>query len=169
MRRLRLAVKDYGTMFRSEPEPGAATPQGYRAGVRHQRVPASHRLCADPRGTWTDGGVSFRMQPAARTAGHHPAEGAVAACRLHRGRTGGGAHLLRLGRHLQYASAGDRRPAARRKLGNLRATAPDAIAAGNIGCITQLAGGGVPVVHTVQLLDWMAGGPMPAALEGKGA
>ena len=43
------------------------------------------------------------------------------------------------------------------------------IAAGNIGCITQLAGGGVPVVHTVQLLDWMAGGPMPAALEGKGA
>src|SRR4029077_6896619 len=56
-----------------------------------------------------------------------------------------------------------------RKLGNLRATGPDAIAAGNIGCITQLAGGGVPVVHTVQLLDWMAGGPMPAALEGKGA
>jgi len=51
-----------------------------------------------------------------------------------------------------------------RKLGNLMATRPDLIASGNIGCITQLAGGGVPVVHTVQLLDWMAGGPEPAAV-----
>ena len=38
------------------------------------------------------------------------------------------------------------------------------IAAGNIGCMTQLAGGGMPVVHTVDLLDWMAGGPLPGAL-----
>jgi glycolate oxidase iron-sulfur subunit len=38
------------------------------------------------------------------------------------------------------------------------------IAAGNIGCITQLAGDGTPVVHTVELLDWMAGGPRPRAL-----
>ncbi len=51
-----------------------------------------------------------------------------------------------------------------RKLGNLRATKPDLIAAGNIGCITQLGGGGIPVVHTIELLDWMAGGPLPAAL-----
>ena len=36
--------------------------------------------------------------------------------------------------------------------------------AGNIGCLTQLAGGGVPTVHTVALLDWMAGGPRPAEL-----
>ncbi|HEX4260503.1 MAG TPA: heterodisulfide reductase-related iron-sulfur binding cluster, partial [Acetobacteraceae bacterium] len=48
-----------------------------------------------------------------------------------------------------------------RKLDRLRAIRPDVIAAGNIGCITQLAGGGVPVVHTVALLDWMAGGPAP--------
>jgi len=41
---------------------------------------------------------------------------------------------------------------------------PDLIAAGNIGCITQLNGGGIPVVHTVELLDWMAGGPVPAAI-----
>ena len=53
-----------------------------------------------------------------------------------------------------------------RKLDNLRATQPDLIAAGNIGCINQLAGGGVPVVHTVELLDWMAGGPEPAAVGG---
>ncbi len=48
-----------------------------------------------------------------------------------------------------------------RKLDNLRATAPDLIAAGNIGCMTQLSGHGIPVVHTVELLDWMAGGPVP--------
>jgi glycolate oxidase iron-sulfur subunit len=48
-----------------------------------------------------------------------------------------------------------------RKLGNLKATKPDLIAAGNIGCITQLSGDGVPVLHTVELLDWMAGGPRP--------
>jgi len=51
-----------------------------------------------------------------------------------------------------------------RKLGHLHATKPDLIAAGNIGCITQLSGDGIPVVHTVELLDWMAGGPPPAAL-----
>jgi glycolate oxidase iron-sulfur subunit len=51
-----------------------------------------------------------------------------------------------------------------RKLENLRRTNPDLVAAGNIGCITQLAGGGLPVVHTVELLDWMAGGPEPAAI-----
>jgi glycolate oxidase iron-sulfur subunit len=48
-----------------------------------------------------------------------------------------------------------------RKLGNLKAKRPDLIAAGNIGCITQLSGDMVPVVHTVELLDWMAGGPLP--------
>jgi glycolate oxidase iron-sulfur subunit len=51
-----------------------------------------------------------------------------------------------------------------RKLANLRRTRPDAIATGNIGCMTQLSGDGVPVVHTVELLDWMAGGPRPAGL-----
>ena len=51
-----------------------------------------------------------------------------------------------------------------RKLENLAATKADLIAAGNIGCMTQLAGDAMPVVHTVELLDWMAGGPRPAAL-----
>ena len=51
-----------------------------------------------------------------------------------------------------------------RKLDNITATKPDLIAAGNIGCITQLSGGGLPIVHTVQLLDWMAGGPAPAGV-----
>ncbi len=40
------------------------------------------------------------------------------------------------------------------------------VAAGNIGCITQLKGGmDIPVVHTVELLDWAYGGPVPAGLE----
>ena len=55
-----------------------------------------------------------------------------------------------------------------RKVANLEATKPDVIAAGNIGCLTQIAGGSaVPVVHTVELLDWAAGGLAPAALAGR--
>ncbi len=50
-----------------------------------------------------------------------------------------------------------------RKLANIARLKPDLIAAGNIGCITQLAGE-TPIVHTVELLDWMAGGPRPAAV-----
>ena len=39
------------------------------------------------------------------------------------------------------------------------------IATGNIGCITQIGSGtAIPVVHTVELLDWATGGPRPAAL-----
>ncbi len=53
-----------------------------------------------------------------------------------------------------------------RKLGNLKATKPDLVAAGNIGCITQLSGDALPVVHTVELLDWMAGGPRPPEVPG---
>ncbi len=49
-----------------------------------------------------------------------------------------------------------------RKLANLAVLAADVIAAGNIGCATQLASGtAIPVVHTVQLLDWATGGPRP--------
>ena len=52
-----------------------------------------------------------------------------------------------------------------RKAANLMARAPDLIAAGNIGCMMQIgAQAGVPVVHTVELLDWATGGPRPAAL-----
>jgi glycolate oxidase iron-sulfur subunit len=52
----------------------------------------------------------------------------------------------------------------RRKLDTLKVAAPDVIAAGNIGCLTQLSGDGVPTIHTVELLDWMAGGQRPAGL-----
>jgi len=54
-----------------------------------------------------------------------------------------------------------------RKVENIRATAPDMVAAGNIGCLVQISqglGAATPVVHTVQLLDWATGGPRPAAI-----
>jgi glycolate oxidase iron-sulfur subunit len=55
-----------------------------------------------------------------------------------------------------------------RKLGNIKSTSPDIIAAGNLGCITQLQDGlGKPMLHTVELLDWAFGGPKPSALEDK--
>ncbi|MCC0028750.1 MAG: glycolate oxidase subunit GlcF [Brucellaceae bacterium] len=52
-----------------------------------------------------------------------------------------------------------------RKVKNIEATKPDVIATGNIGCITQIASGtAIPILHTVQLLDWAYGGPKPAGL-----
>ena len=63
-----------------------------------------------------------------------------------------------------------------RKVKNIAATGADVVAAGNIGCLVQIAQGQgsnaqamhMPVLHTVQLLDWATGGPRPAAL-GAGA
>jgi glycolate oxidase iron-sulfur subunit len=52
-----------------------------------------------------------------------------------------------------------------RKVSTLMAKAPDVIAAGNIGCMMQIgSAAGVPVVHTVELLDWATGGPRPRAM-----
>jgi glycolate oxidase iron-sulfur subunit len=52
-----------------------------------------------------------------------------------------------------------------RKVGNIERVKPQIIATGNIGCITQIAQGTrIPIVHTVELLDWAAGGPAPAEL-----
>jgi glycolate oxidase iron-sulfur subunit len=49
-----------------------------------------------------------------------------------------------------------------RKIANIATVKPDMIAAGNIGCMVQIAGGtSVPVVHTIELLDWATGGPRP--------
>jgi glycolate oxidase iron-sulfur subunit len=53
-----------------------------------------------------------------------------------------------------------------RKVQTLEAKAPQVIAAGNIGCMMQIGSGtAVPVVHTVELLDWATGGPKPVALQ----
>jgi glycolate oxidase iron-sulfur subunit len=52
-----------------------------------------------------------------------------------------------------------------RKARCLEQLKPDVVAAGNIGCLTQIASAtAVPVVHTIELLDWASGGPAPAGL-----
>ncbi|OYU38341.1 MAG: glycolate oxidase iron-sulfur subunit [Pseudorhodobacter sp. PARRP1] len=52
-----------------------------------------------------------------------------------------------------------------RKVQTIEAKRPDIIAAGNIGCMMQIGGATqIPIVHTVELLDWATGGPKPHAL-----
>ena len=59
-----------------------------------------------------------------------------------------------------------------RKVSNIKLTGADVVATGNIGCMVQIGSGNgadrldVPVVHTVELIDWATGGPRPRALEG---
>jgi glycolate oxidase iron-sulfur subunit len=54
-----------------------------------------------------------------------------------------------------------------RKVRNIEATKPDIIATGNIGCMTQIGSGtAIPIVHTVELLEWAYGGPKPGKLKG---
>ncbi|MCE8006284.1 glycolate oxidase subunit GlcF [Aestuariivita sp.] len=56
-----------------------------------------------------------------------------------------------------------------RKVQTLEAKSPDIIAAGNIGCMMQIGSGtDVPIVHTVELLDWATGGPQPPAMTAEG-
>jgi glycolate oxidase iron-sulfur subunit len=63
---------------------------------------------------------------------------------------------------LQPALAGRLRD---RKVANLERTGAAVVATGNIGCIAQIASGSaLPVVHSVELLDWATGGPRPKAL-----
>jgi glycolate oxidase iron-sulfur subunit len=55
-----------------------------------------------------------------------------------------------------------------RKIANIATTDPDIIAAGNIGCMTQIASGTtVPVLHPVELIDWATGGPVPEQLKAR--
>jgi glycolate oxidase iron-sulfur subunit len=155
-------VKDYGFMFRSEPEPwrGKAekiadltlditqflsqfgyTPTREASGLTvayHSACSLQHgqQVTAEPKTLLSRAG--FRVV--------EPKEPHICC---------GSAGTYNL---LQPEIAGRLRD---RKLGNLQATKPDLIAAGNIGCITQLSGDSLPVVHTIELLDWMAGGPRP--------
>jgi glycolate oxidase iron-sulfur subunit len=55
-----------------------------------------------------------------------------------------------------------------RKVGHIESLGVDLVAAGNIGCMTQLAAGtAIPVVHSVELIDWATGGPLPEGLQGR--
>jgi glycolate oxidase iron-sulfur subunit len=160
-------VKDYGFMFRSEPEPWRGNAQriselacdisefliriDYTPEREAPRMTvAYHSACSLQHGQQVAAEPKTLLQRAGFTV-VEPAEPHICC---------GSAGTYNM---LQPEIAARLRE---RKLGNLRATRPDLIAAGNIGCITQLAGCGLPVVHTVELLDWMAGGPIPSALQG---
>jgi glycolate oxidase iron-sulfur subunit len=157
-------VKDYGHLFRAEAAPWP------------QRAAAISTLTVDIT-TYLEriGYAPTRPAPGLRIAYH-------AACSLQHGQqiTAAPKNLLRAAgfevvepreAHLCCGSAGTyniMQPAIAdrlrtRKLDNIAAMHPDLIAAGNIGCLTQL-GGRIPAIHTVELLDWMAGGPAPANL-----
>lgn len=53
-----------------------------------------------------------------------------------------------------------------RKAERLAALEADVIATGNVGCAVQISRhSGLPVAHTIELLDWATGGPRPSALK----
>ena len=156
-------VKDYGHMFRNEPERDAAA-----------RISA---LAADVSEFLFKANYMPTREKPGLTVAYH------AACSLQHGqqittqpkgllRNAGFQVVEAAESHLCCGSAGtynilQPEIASRlrgRKLENIRKTRPDLIAAGNIGCLTQLAGADLPTVHTVELLDWMAGGPRPEAV-----
>jgi glycolate oxidase iron-sulfur subunit len=158
-------VKDYGFMFRSEPEPW------------HSRADRVSALAFDISEFLARLGYAPTREAPGVTVAYH------SACSLQHGQkvTAEPKSLLQRAGftvvdpaepHICCGSAGTYNMlqpeiATRlrdRKLCNLRVTGADVIAAGNIGCITQLGGHGVPVVHTVELLDWMSGGPAPSGL-----
>ena len=54
------------------------------------------------------------------------------------------------------------------KVQNIKKVKPDIISTGNIGCITQIASGiDIPIIHTIEIIDWFTGGPKPATLDKK--
>ena len=51
------------------------------------------------------------------------------------------------------------------KIINIEKLDPQFIATGNVGCITQISNGTkIPILHTVELIDWYTGGPKPEVL-----
>jgi glycolate oxidase iron-sulfur subunit len=157
-------LKDYGFMFRNEPEAAQAA-----------RVSA---LAMDVTEVLEKFGYAPTREAPGLTVAYH------SACSLQHGQKITALPKQLLGRagftvkepaeaHICCGSAGTYNlmqpeiagQLRARKLENLNRTRADVIAAGNIGCMTQLAGDAMPVVHTVELLDWMAGGPKPAALD----
>ena len=161
-------IKDYGFMFREEPDPWS------------KRAEAISGLAKDITEFLVGFGYAPTRETPNLTVAYH------SACSLQHGQRVTAAPKTLLNRagfrvvepaegHLCCGSAGTynllqpviANQLRARKLGNIRATRPDLIAAGNIGCLTQLAGEELPVVHTIELLDWMAGGPEPAAIAGR--
>jgi glycolate oxidase iron-sulfur subunit len=183
-------VKDYGHMFRNDPlADKAATVSGLAKDVSEvlmDLLPKDHDFITPPRPARDGvGGVPLGRVPTDAGGGSmHVAY--HAACSLQHGQQIKGAPkdlLKRAGftvleprdAHLCCGSAGTYNlmqpeisgELKRRKVATLEERAPDVIAAGNIGCMMQIgSAASVPVVHTVELLDWATGGPIPPAIAG---
>jgi glycolate oxidase iron-sulfur subunit len=156
-------IKDYGHLFAGQPEEADAV-----------RVAA---LCKDVSEFLIDLGLPDRPTCNLTVAYH-------AACSLQHGqkvitapvtllKKAGFRVLLPAEGHLCCGSAGTynllqpelSEKLRARKVGNIEALRPDAIAAGNIGCLKQIGSGtSIPVVHTVELLNWAYGGQRPDAI-----
>jgi len=52
------------------------------------------------------------------------------------------------------------------KIKNIEKIKPQFISTGNIGCISQISSGTkIPILHTVEIIDWYTGGPKPQILQ----
>ena len=51
------------------------------------------------------------------------------------------------------------------KIFNIEKIKPQIISTGNIGCIAQISNKTkIPILHTVEIIDWYTGGPKPKVL-----
>ncbi len=158
-------LKDYGHMFKDDPE-------------WSHRAARISSLCQDITEIMSDLGLAGTTKvPALRVAYH-------SACSMQHGQKITTLPKTLLGQagfstvepaegHLCCGSAGTynltqpemAEQLGRRKASHLAQTGADVIAAGNIGCQMQIGMyGDLPVVHTVELLDWATGGPRPGQL-----
>ena len=173
-------VKDYGHMFRNEALAADAA-----------RVAGIARDVSEVLMDLTGGDWEAAPEWAEVTKTPRPAEGMVvayhAACSLQHGqqiKTHPKTLLKKAGftivepkdSHLCCGSAGTynlMQPEISKQLKDLKvksleAKNPDVIAAGNIGCMMQIgSAASMPIVHSVELLDWAWGGPKPPAMDGR--
>jgi glycolate oxidase iron-sulfur subunit len=158
-------LKDYGFMLREDPAWAA----------KATKVSA---LARDVTEVMAEIGLAPKARPSMRVA-YHSACSMQHGQKLHRPPRAlleaAGFEVVEIPEtHLCCGSAGTynilqpefAEPLRQRKIGNIRSTGAAAVATGNIGCIQQLESGlGMPILHTVELLDWATGGPKPARLE----
>ena len=167
-------VKDYGFMFRNDPVWARTRQARLRPHARCDRVRVQPQACAAIARDGRCRGLSLGVLDAARAEDHGPPkkllkEAGFVVKDVPEGHICcGSAGVYNI---LQPEIAGQLRE---RKVSNIEKTRPEIIATGNIGCMTQIGkgladrGSPVPIVHTVELLDWATGGPMPAMLEQAG-
>ncbi len=182
-------VKDYGHMFQNDPlADDAARVSSIAKDVSEVLLDLLNQDMVKPRSEFDMHGLlpeSWRdVHDAKSPHGGGPRVAYHAACSLQHGqqiksapkellKRAGFTVLEPADSHLCCGSAGTynlmqpeiSRQLKTRKVNTLEALTPDIIAAGNIGCMMQIGSATqVPIVHTVELLDWATGGPIPPAL-----